>query len=239
MTGAGGVGTVSGTMGSYTGQGTSYQFTTVESQDASGAVTQSGTWDDGNGGYNGDWYSGGGSYTLPSTAGGDPNTFTTGGGTYTGVGADSSGYGYSDQYGLQNDGSWLALSGSGGGKRRRLHADRRTPPRAPTATAITNGAVSGTWQQDGGNSTSYADATTSILNGDGSWTTTGNGSAANGGVQTSSYQGAGTYTINPWRRGQHRRRHGRCWRPRRGRGDGDGRRRHGGVRFGQPGVTAT
>ena len=65
-----GSGTVSGTMGYYSGQGVSYQFSTREGQDASGVVTQSGTWGDGDGGYSGDWYSGSGSYAAASASGG-------------------------------------------------------------------------------------------------------------------------------------------------------------------------
>ena len=60
-----GTGTVAGTQGAYSGQGTRYQFTTVQGRDASGIVTQSGTWNDDNGGYSGDWYSGAGSYVVP------------------------------------------------------------------------------------------------------------------------------------------------------------------------------
>ena len=127
----GGVGTVSGTQGSYSGPGASYQFSTLEARDAYGVVSQSGTWDDGNGGYAGDWYSGSGSYAVPAASGvaalrpqrlGRPGglgrplaggAVLTGGGSYTESGADSSGYGYSDQYTLQNDGTWQASSGTG------------------------------------------------------------------------------------------------------------------------------
>ena len=133
----GGVGTVSGSQSSYSGQGTSYQFALNLSRDAYGQVSQSGTWTDAGGDYSGDWYSGNGSYTIPPasssgtptpppavdvtpapSASGGPyadGAVVTGGGTYTESGADNSSYGYSDQYTLQNNGSWQASSGSGSG----------------------------------------------------------------------------------------------------------------------------
>ena len=64
-----GSGTVNGTQGFYSGQGMSYQFSTQQAGDASGAVTQSGTWQDSLGGYSGDWYSGSGAYAVASSSG--------------------------------------------------------------------------------------------------------------------------------------------------------------------------
>ena len=117
-----GAGTVSGSQYSYSGQGTSYQFAIQDSREATGAVSQSGTWNDVNGGYSGDWYSGSGSYSVPAasasgadlgstpatadatptpSASGGPyalGAVLTGGGVYTEAGADSMGYGSSDQY---------------------------------------------------------------------------------------------------------------------------------------------
>jgi Putative Ig domain len=215
----GGIGTVSGAQGSSSGQGTSYQFVTQESRDAYGLVTQSGTRNDGNGGYGGDWYSGSASYTVPapsssgattpdisavadvtavpSTSGGPyaSGATVTGGGTYTESGADSSSSGYSDQYTLGNDGSWLAQNGMGGSSGNGYTQSSYTGS-GGYGYVIAGGMVGGTWQENGGAQTHYATATDSTLGGSGVWTNTGTYVSGDGGAQHDSYQGGGAYAIN-------------------------------------------
>ena len=87
----------------------------------------------------------------------------TGDGSYTESGADSSGYGYSDQYTLQNDGTWQASSGTGSGSGNGYTQSSYSGSGAYNY-AVAGGSVSGTWQEGGGSETNYAtDATLSAV----------------------------------------------------------------------------
>ena len=208
-----GSGTVSGSTSSYSGQGVSYQFATQEGLTATGVATQSGTWNDASGGYSGDWYSGSGSYAasgtgaastpatadatpVPSVSGGPyaPGATLTGGGVYTESGADSMGYGSSDQYSLQNDGSWQASSGAGSSSGTGWTQNSWSGS-GGYGYGIAGGSVSGTWQQSGGAETNYNTTSNSTLNSSG-WTQTGTYASGDGGGQYNSYQGSGNYAIN-------------------------------------------
>ncbi len=118
----------------------------------------------------------------------------TGGGSYTESGADSSGYGYSDQYTLQNDGTWQASSGAGSASGNGYTQTNYSGSGA-YGYAIDGGSVSGTWQEGGGSETSYNDSTTSTLSSS-VWASTGTSSSGDGGAQWDYYSGSGSYAIN-------------------------------------------
>ncbi|HVS39283.1 MAG TPA: hypothetical protein VMS17_27245 [Gemmataceae bacterium] len=209
-----GSGTVSGSQSASSGQGASYQFAVQESQDATGAITQSGTWADASGGYSGDWYSGSGAYAtvspagsagtpasadatpVPTVSGGPyaPGATLTGGGVYTESGADSMGYGSSDQYALQNDGTWQASSGVGSSSGTGWTQNSWSGS-GGYGYAMDGGSVSGAWQQSGGAETNYQTNTNSTLGSSG-WTQTGSYASGDAGGQADSYQGSGSYVIN-------------------------------------------
>ena len=214
-----GVGTVSGSTNSYSGQGTSYQFATQEGRNATGMVTQSGTWQDGNGGYSGDWYSGSGSYApasgtgsastpatadatpVPSVSGGPyaPGATLTGGGVYAESGAG--------QHGLRRQRSVLAAKRRllAGVERRRQQQRHGLDAGSYSGSggygyALDGGSVSGTWQQSGGAETNYSTTTDSTSNSAG-WTQTGTYASGDGGGRTTRIRDrAATPSIPPPRR---------------------------------------
>ena len=184
---------------------------------------------------------------VPGASGGPyaVGAVVTGGGSYTESGADSSGYGYSDQYTLQNDGTWQASSGTGCSSGNGYTQSSYSGSGA-YSYAIAGGAVSGTWQEGGGSETNYA-PTDATLSGSGAWVSTGTSSSGDGGGQFDSYQGSGGYAVGspalgraaaaraavePARR-QHVAHPQFLGRPRRLRGDLHGDRRRHGVGLGQ------
>ncbi len=105
------------------------------------------------------------------------------------------GYGYSDQYTLQNDGSWQASSGAGSSSGNGFTQSNYSGS-GVYGYAIAGGAVSGTWQENGSAESDYNTATTTTLGSDGAWTQTGTSSSGDGGGQYDSYQGSGNYAID-------------------------------------------
>ena len=103
----------------------------------------------------------------------------TGGGVYTEAGADSMGYGSSDQYALQNDGTWQASSGVGSSSGTGFTQSSFSGS-GGYGYAIDGGSVSGTWQEGGGAETNYQTATSSTLSGSG-WTASGSYSSGDAG----------------------------------------------------------
>ena len=118
----------------------------------------------------------------------------TGGGVYVESGADSMGYGSSDQYTLQNDGSWQASSGVGSSSGTGWTQDSYSGS-GGYGYAIDGGSVSGSWQQSGADETNYSTTTNSTLTAN-SWAETGTQSSGDGGGQYNSFQGSGNYVID-------------------------------------------
>ncbi len=101
---------------------------------------------------------------VPSASGGPfaPGATITGGGVYTESGADSAGYGYSNQYTLQNNGSWQASSGSGSSSGSGW-TQTGFSGSGGYGYAVAGGSVSGSWQQSGGAETNYSNSTNSTF----------------------------------------------------------------------------
>ena len=135
-------------------------------------------------------YSGSGSYVVSAAVGA---TALSGGGTVTESAARDWGYGFASQSTENSDGAWPSATGSGGttatGSIQWAYSASGDYTRP-----LDGGALSGTWQANGGSSGGHTAKTASTLNPDGSWTTTGTANSSGSGSGGWDYSGSGSYS---------------------------------------------
>jgi hypothetical protein len=183
--GAGYTGTISGTVNAAGMDGANGSFAASFARDWTGAVTQSGSWNQQGSGWSHQDYSGGGSYAAS-----DANSSTSG--TATESGADNANYLYSSNSSLGSDGTWQVAGGTGGGGGNGF-ADSGYTGGGAYAYAAGTGTVSGTFTQNGNTHSDYNYTFGASPATGGAWSFSGSGTANWRGEDHSTYTGSGTY----------------------------------------------
>ena len=189
-------GSVTDTVNGSSSNGSSNSHSISLNGNSSGPPTPSGTSSQSVNNSQSSSYHGGGTYivgaAMPGMVNPTGNT-TTGSGTITESGSDTTSNGFSNNASLGADGHWTVTSGNGGSTGSGFTLSSYLGNGAYGYT-FSNGAAGGTWNQDGHSDSIYGTTTNATANADGSWFTTGSSHGNGSATQNSSYHGAGAYT---------------------------------------------